>query len=948
MVGCLLRAAAAAPSARSTDLIVSLAANVPERLSEFFDALASGTGSSSGGGAAQEAAVLRLCRLAPHYAHTVRAQLVARRTLPKLALRLTLEICKDVVPFLSGLLPDRKLWPWMAKVIRLDWSSNRGGGKSGSKSEGVGDVGMYAAVAAALAEASAASMADGKGPGAATAALARINCALYCTGGTQQPPAEPGSPLDAVAEALTARHPATPGGARLVELTLCLFCVSPALVISSCERGTVTGWLAMLEARLSEYGSGPGDSYADMLLLMATHFHSGDIKAVADLVRTTLGFRLDIPADGLKRLSSEFAVLFPPSKVAPMAVNVGVTEGLSAELQGFASIHCVHQCLRSRSFVMNRVSPAGWLRRQMLAAAPNLPVHPLLISCVQALADFAVDPFGTELSGNSHIPRVQDQDRCRIQLSKFTDQEVVAMFDTSSTSSTSRVAQVLMLLYVLSFNHAVEARVRRLHQHPDSLAPLTPKKYAPSVMSAVPIKQLLGIAEQDAVYEAVFPVLLSFVIEQYPELVDGRTLAADEEHVAMASTPATGAATAIAALTTPAASSDIDLINAPAHAVGMLQGLMDLPADQLMQHAPLLLDVVLPALLLEGTQRRLAALFRPLWDRLNSVMPRKLWLWTVQRLQPQTGWRREITHDTLTLDPLAVLRCDPRVFRVPSLLGILLTVLKAYMDASGAMLAARCAAAPPPAHARSGSLASAAGSGASSDVEQDRAAFLSTLVMTQNAAIVQMLFEVCLEEQPAAATAASAASSSEDPGQLQEARILVCAFVHLLFIDNPLLLKLVHFQGYNPDLIEVLVIGIPSMHVCIDFLGELMVQPSLEQHVFAVLLTGHLATRYPIPKMLTCALAALGKMHELAHADARTREAFFLPTFETLVRLCTAFPKISESAIELLLKVQAIHRAHLAANTDVREGASGGLQARVTETFDKIASEVLLPNALNV
>ena len=786
-----------------------------------------------------------------------------------------------------------------------------------------------------------------------------------------------------------------------MELALCLHCVSPALtagttgsnngsnsgsaasaaaVAATEQQSAVTEWLGTLEDRLSEYGSGPGDSYADMLLLMAMHFHSGDIKAVADLVRTTLGFRLDIPAEGLKRLSAEFAVLFPPSKVAPMAVNVGVTAGLSAELPGFASIHCVHQCLRSRSFVMHQVSPGGWLRRQMLAAASDLPVHPLLIASVQAFADFTVDPFGTELSGNKHIPRVQDQDRCRIQLAKFTEQEVASTFEDTDVN---QVAKVLMLLYVLTFNQAADTRVRKLYQHPDSQAPLTPARYAPSVMSAVPVKQLLRIAEQDAIFEKVFPLLLSLVIELYPELLDGRTLAADEEHAAAASgisRSSNGAAAAAAVVSVQPASgglegrgwggkgegrTKIDCISAPAHVVVLLQGLSELPADELVQHAALLLDDVLPALLLEGT-RRLATLFKPLWDRLNSVIPRRLWLWTVRRLQPKTGsWTREMSHSTLTLDPLTVLRCDPQVFRVPSLLGIILTVLKAYMDASGAMLAARCAAAPPPAHSRGGGSSAAAAAH-----NEDRAAFLSTLVMTQNAAIVQMLYEVCLERPHTTSNAGNGSSggslggkrgdgaandaietgadSVEDLGQLQEARILVCAFVHQLFIDNPLLLKLVHFQGYNPKLFEVLVVGIPSMHICIDFLGELMVQPSLEKQVFAVLLTGHLATRYPIPKMLAAARAALGEMHKLAHSDAATRNAFFMPTFETLLKLCTAFPMLSESAIELLLKVQAINRAHLAANSDVRETASGGLQARATDTFERITSDVLLPNALNV
>jgi integrator complex subunit 2 len=378
--------------------------------------------------------------------------------------------------------------------------------------------------------------------------------------------------------------------------------------------------------------------------------------------------------------------------------------------------------------------------------------------------------------------------------------------------------------------------------------------------------------------------------------------------------------------------SKIDCFDAPEQAVVTLQELNQLSSEALVQHATVLLNDVLPTLLREGTQRRLAVLFRPLWDRLNLVMPRKLWLWTIESLQPRTSRHRQVSHESLTVDPLSVLRCDPRVFRVPAILDILLIVLKAYMDASGAMLAARCSAAV--------SIESSA-----TDVDLDRSSFLSTLVMTQNAAIVQMLYEICLARPLSSRTGAE--NPAEDLGELQEARIIVCSFVHLLFINNPLLLKLVNFQGYNHSLISVLVIGIPSMHVCIDFLEELMMQPSLEKQVFGVLLTGHLATRYPIPKMLTAARVALGKMHELAHADASTREYFFRPTFGSLVQICTAFPMLSESTIELLLKIQAIHRAYLAANTDVREPLDG-LQNQVTSAFEQITTDVLLPNALNV
>lgn len=86
----------------------------------------------------------------------------------------------------------------------------------------------------------------------------------------------------------------------------------------------------------------------------------------------------------------------------------------------------------------------------------------------------------------------------------------------------------------------------------------------------------------------------------------------------------------------------------------------------------------------------------------------------------------------------------------------------------------------------------------------------------------------------------------------------VCRFVHQSFIATPLLIKLVHFQGYPLAVLPIAVegvtaaascllrvwwvltsrlcddaarAGIPSMHACLDFLPELLQQHHLEQQV---------------------------------------------------------------------------------------------------------------------
>ena len=90
------------------------------------------------------------------------------------------------------------------------------------------------------------------------------------------------------------------------------------------------------------------------------------------------------------------------------------------------------------------------------------------------------------------------------------------------------------------------------------------------------------------------------------------------------------------------------------------------------------------------------------WLRLNTVYPRQLWLLTVNHLTPpptitqvlsstspslQSSLNPPSLQEDLALDPLAVLRCDDRVFRCGPLLAVVLYMLKACLVASRSRLA---------------------------------------------------------------------------------------------------------------------------------------------------------------------------------------------------------------------------------------------------------------------
>uniref|UniRef100_A0A4W5NJ38 Uncharacterized protein n=1 Tax=Hucho hucho TaxID=62062 RepID=A0A4W5NJ38_9TELE len=82
-------------------------------------------------------------------------------------------------------------------------------------------------------------------------------------------------------------------------------------------------------------------------------------------------------------------------------------------------------------------------------------------------------------------------------------------------------------------------------------------------------------------------------------------------------------------------------------------------------------------------------------------------------------------------------------------------------------------------------------------------------------------------------------------------------------IADPKIAKLVHFQGYPQALLPLTVSGIPSIHICLDLIPELLAQPQLKKRVFAILLLSHLCSQYTLPKSFSVARLAVRVMATL-------------------------------------------------------------------------------------
>lgn len=101
--------------------------------------------------------------------------------------------------------------------------------------------------------------------------------------------------------------------------------------------------------------------------------------------------------------------------------------------------------------------------------------------------------------------------------------------------------------------------------------------------------------------------------------------------------------------------------------------------------------------------------------------------------------------------------------------------------------------------------------------------------------------------------------------------------------------------------------GIPSMHICMDFLLELMQQPSINKQIFAIQLLSYISVQFAIPKSLNLCVTALNLLYALLGGISSTQRIhLFKPILPALVRISKAFPPLIDDIVQLLSQLMKI------------------------------------------
>ncbi|XP_067686242.1 integrator complex subunit 2-like isoform X2 [Haliotis asinina] len=842
-------------------------------------------------GGRQRLEMLRmLCTINPKEALNVRRMCVQHCTMPGLAIALTLQVAQvshseeELVSFISCLLlgNDQAVRLWFSQFI-----------KAGQKRKREPSGCMLYTLRQQLLDQVTSIVPTTRGDRMAESGvvqasmLIRLYCALRGMATLKYSDEEMVALLDLV----TARPPPSKAGAHFISLGLCTLIACPYLLGSLDQEQQVIDWIKWLMTNESifEKEAACGTSFGEMLFLIALHFHNNQIHSIADLVCKTLGMKSAVKANALSRMRQIFTQeLFTEQVIASHAVKIPVTPNLNSTMLGYLPLHSICQLLKSRVFSKHNVAIKDWIYKQILHS--SLPLHPLLPQVIETYV-------------NSIIVKGAKTEHTNEPL---TEQEILAVYRDSVThSATQRLQpqsdvlqdnlspQLLVLYYVLLYEDTLMNHMKTI-----VLLKSPIKSYSDTIMSKIPINYLIQEAlKEQQMYAGLFAPLTRLLVTQYPHLC----LVEDwlEESLTSHQQQQMKKSKVVHFFSPSAYQKALSqLQTCPTKVIAHLEHLLSLPSLDLMPYNDVLISS-LHNMLQEGTPRRVLDLAKKTWFKAHAVSPRSIRLMTVNALRTKTQGVFQVmayTEQDIVVDPLIVLRCDCRVFRNPSILEIVLRILSAYTQACQVYLTNHIQTHP----ILDNNL----------HAEHERQDLKIALSAAQESAIIQVLLECCLVDQEEIPTG--------QLSDLREVQCLIFSHLHQVFIADPNLAKLVHFQGYPSELIPLLVAGVPSMHICLDFIPELLGQPQIEKQVFSIKLLSHLCCQYSLPKSLSVAKLGINVMFTmLTVLESEMRVLFFQETVPCLFNICKAFPPLCDDVTSLLTQIGRVCFSHLTTTNTV-------------------------------
>uniref|UniRef100_A0A183BZ00 NopRA1 domain-containing protein n=1 Tax=Globodera pallida TaxID=36090 RepID=A0A183BZ00_GLOPA len=651
----------------------------------------------------------------------------------------------------------------------------------------------------------------------------------------------------------------------------------------------------------SEYSS-----LSNMMILIYVHLITDNGADLAALLSSVLGRKVPKTLHKQSLVKSLYiAHALLEQDVAQKAASISITRDLCAHSSGYLPVHCIAHLLNWQSFSKYGTPIEQWIKAQLKEC--RVPVHPIISTLLE---NFTSSCIPTD--ENVHFNKSIDE-------SFFEEIFCGDMFDESRLPM-----RLIALTYLIAFTYKLDTQQQRdPHQITctQSHRSAPPKAYSQQLWKSIPIRYLLIVADQRYNdFQHIRPMLLRYVVLSMPHLLP------EQDHFD-AFRSAHQKDGVVSRHRTPFFPIDefaqvLEEASACHNFCRLSKALSVLLERATVEQQFRYYELILRAMVLSldgGWPRALVDKLQLAWERFDSVIPRRLHedtirLWLSSAHAAQVGRLDQRDNAFLVAHtPLVLFRVDSRIFRSPSHLRCFCRSLTFYLAASRDVNTLQLA--------RS-SLNSSKGE------TEEKEALLRSFGGTQRLAVVQTFIELC---------------DCADSDDLEEIRQILSSQIHQLFIADTHLPKLVHFNMYPLRLIPVIVRRVPSAHVLINSISELITGGNLERRIFAVVLITELLELYKIPSAFS-ALSLISDMLDAMMVSIVTDEfiVLMLNVVPSLARLILLSPFHAEHFLAILERTRKLAFSRMAVYSSLSQARTSPEQrlfeliSRTTEDLPKL------------
>ncbi|CAJ0825286.1 691_t:CDS:10 [Entrophospora sp. SA101] len=472
----------------------------------------------------------------------------------------------------------------------------------------------------------------------------------------------------------------------------------------------------------------------DCLNVLSYADSDSQLEKIKLICSSTLALDVVISGKGLEELQKEMRGYFIDSKLARIALEIepDTFDGLGV--------------YNSSVFQIGKVDIQPWIYNQIMQA--TTPIHFQLGPLIKAYAQSIFEGYLGEPSPITKIP----------------ENKIFGFFQDNLIEITA--AHVLLFYFVLAYNKVVKDMKISCGQQSITIDPQK-SAYTPRLTEAIPVRRILFLTERcdnGVAYRNIYPDLLVYITNYYPEIFDIESLLMDEDRRRHESEVYELLEIAV-----------LNFHNTVEKTVSALKCLETIPPEDLYSISEPFLLYFLPKALESNVDVRILESIQQIWLSLYSINPHEITLLFINATRGEDDQNIRLTLRFYTVGS------RNRLKRLNE------EELNRGKDAHSTQK-------------------------------------LEYLINIQETMYLNMLLEICIRNK----------NEDDKNSALEEIRVLTFGFLHQIFIENPELLKSLHFAGYSIDLLPLTTSRIESMHP--------------QKQLFGLNLAGQLCEVWPMTK----------------------------------------------------------------------------------------------------